>query len=688
MEDEDIIYDDYFKNSPDSNLPNIPNARNYGSNSDLGSSEYDKGLDPTADINFDDYGNSLSSNRAHAQPTSHKVGNAAIRLLNILPEAVGSIASALDVEDYWNQDDEFGNWLTDWTESIKKNVNEYAPIHRENPRKAFDIYDPGYWIENGSSLVNSIGGFAIGGVAIVKGLSLVSKLAKTKQIGTAISKYTNAARMSYKNGALTEGVANLDMVGRAGDIIHTGLTALGQNQGAAVLGGTQVYHEIYQSELAKLNKEFDKEGTNFEKQLEVNKAAARQKAADAASDTALATRLTIPLNLMSASMFIKSPMLSRVKHKKASFGKTVKTGTLEGFQESGEEVIEHVAGKYGRARGHDKEYGFKEIMNDIGSIEAAEAAMLGFIGGMGQTVITKEGVNRLKTTIDPDTGEKISVRKYNDKAYVDQQAEIAKHEEIGKALNVKTVTDAYHDYEDMSKMFKAYEEADAAGDAEEVARLKSLGLNQQAYSAFKTGSTDSLIRLYEEMRDGEQKEGMPDDYKERSTKAIEKIKALETHYNATAKYVNHQQVYHNKAYREDLINHNNDLANEISKVNIELNKVTTLLTGGTIFDDSKKGKNGEPNNFFFDVNNIGFNPALHGGAEGHEMHGVIKELVENSPEYQTRKVLLKSQEKLKENIIDNMKKYSEMTSNDYQESFGKALENIKRVLKKRLIKKL
>src|SRR4030042_676722 len=83
-------------------------------------------------------------------------------------EPVGSIASGLDFEDYANSNDEVGNWLTSLTESWKQETNEEFPIYRETPGKTFDVSDSGWWIENGSSLVNSVGGFAIGGGIISK----------------------------------------------------------------------------------------------------------------------------------------------------------------------------------------------------------------------------------------------------------------------------------------------------------------------------------------------------------------------------------------------------------------------------------------------------------------------------------------------------------------------------------------
>src|SRR4030042_1097959 len=139
-----------------------------GYNTGIGESQYDENFLPNLHNGEGDFNAPLNKYRAKRQTGWDQLGNAAIRLTNIIPEAVGSIASALDFEDYANSNDEVGNWLTSLTESWKQETNEEFPIYRETPGKTFDVSDSGWWIENGSSLVNSVGGFAIGGGIISK----------------------------------------------------------------------------------------------------------------------------------------------------------------------------------------------------------------------------------------------------------------------------------------------------------------------------------------------------------------------------------------------------------------------------------------------------------------------------------------------------------------------------------------
>ena len=89
--------------------------------------------------------------------------NATKRLAQIPFSVIGNVASALDFEDYVNQDQEVGNWLTSAMEGIKSDIREASPIYRRDPNKPLDIGDPAWWYENGSSLVESASAFVATG---------------------------------------------------------------------------------------------------------------------------------------------------------------------------------------------------------------------------------------------------------------------------------------------------------------------------------------------------------------------------------------------------------------------------------------------------------------------------------------------------------------------------------------------
>lgn len=656
--EEELQYDDFFttgsvKNRGD--LPTIPSTKVFGYNTPLGKSKYDKNLRPDVHLDMDDnFFSTLTQYRSYEQPTSHKLGNTVVRLTNIIPEAVGSIASALDFEDYYNIDDEVGNWLTDITEKWKQSTNEATPIYRRDPRKPLDFGDEGWWIENGSSLVNTIGGFALGGGAITKGLSGLSKLSKINNLSNAIFGADKAAKI--------------------GNITQTGLTSAMLNQSEGILEATQVYDEIYQSELLKLEKQNPSNGN--EEIISLNQSKAKQKAADAASSTINVNRINFFLNLTSANLFLKNPLTTRKLLPKEYLRSNLGRAGMEGAQESAEEIINLLAGQYGRAEGTDQKYGLEEIINDLGSPEAIEAALLGFLGGMGQTIITKEGVNRFNKTIDPDTGEKISIRDYNRKIYEDQQSEINKLDNLKNTTDVKSFTDVFNSVGDNIKLYEEYKKAVENEDTDKAEQLRQLTLNNQAYTAFKTGTTEQLISLYEDLAKGEQKEGMYDDYKDKAREAINKIETLEKFYNESSKYKNPQEVYINRSINYDLLNQVKDLNNDIADITNSLQEQVDILTEDTSFDPNIV----DGTSFNININNLDFNPAKEANTGNKKAIKEFDELVKTIktlPNYEALNTLKNLKTKVKGDLKDNIDKYSEITSEEYQKDFEKRLENAK-----------
>lgn len=512
----------------------------------FGDSQYDKNIKIDAQLQLNElFNQSLEQNRAGQQPNIDKLGNAVGRLTNIIPEAIGGMAAVLDFEDYFNSNDEVGNWLTDLTNKWKESTNEALPIYRKNRGEAMDFGDSGWWFENGSSLVQSIGGFAITGGGVAKGLQGLSKLAKLKKIGTAM--------------------AGANATNKAGQVAQTLGTAVGLNQAEGILEAGDVYSDVYQYQLNKLTIEGLSE--------EEADAQSKQIAADAAALTIQTNRLNIVLNITSARLFTASPRLTRNILTKQTTAKNIGYGLLEGGQESAEEVINYIAGQRGRKEGkRSKEdrknkiggYTMKDLYFDVISDESKEAALLGFMGGLGQTIITKEGVNRINKTVDPETGDKISVRAYNKLAYKRQQAELKVIEEASKTDDVKSFTDIYNSVEKQAVINRELEKAIKEGDENKVKVLQKLSLDTQALNAFKSGTTEPLIKLYEDLANGDQKVGMDENYREVANKAVERIKSLEDIYNSVANEVNFGELYHNRS----LVN---NYENEIDRKNIIIN---------------------------------------------------------------------------------------------------------------------
>ncbi len=509
-------------------------------NATFGKSQYDKNLVPSRNLDLTDIQNTLEAYRSRQQPNIDKFGNVAGRLVNIIPEAVGGIAAALDFEDYFNQDDEVGNWLTDRMNEIKEDVNEALPIYRQNRGKPLDVGDSSWWFENGSSLVNSIGGFAITGGVVGKGIQGLSKLAKIRALGAGIT------------GA-----------------VEVGGTALALNQAEGILEAGDVYKETYQFQIDKLTKEgFTKDQADAE---------AKQLAADAAALAINTNRINILLNLSSASLFLKKNAFTRNLLSKPTTGKNLGRGVLEGGQEAAEEVINFISGQRGKASGRGENYTVQDVLKDIASPQAAEAAFLGFLGGLGQTIVTTEGVNRISKTTDPETGERMSVKKYNDIVYNKQKAVL---DEYGP----EKFNDIYTSFQNQKVLEDKLAKELGKGNLEKANTIKELMLDNQAYTAFKNGTGEVFEQHFKDIQTGEQKEGYEDNYKEVAQQAINKIKKLEEIYQKTEGAANSKELYFNRALALHYEDNFDKLQSEMDELEGEVLKKANRITGAKTDD--------------------------------------------------------------------------------------------------------
>ena len=295
--------------------------------------DYDGNANPmTTDIN---------KQRAIKQSNWKKAGSALARVVVNTPLAVGSyLASMADIEDYANRDDEVGNVVTNFLEEKKAEFNKnYAPIYKEsNEHLAGD--DFGWWMENGASLVESMGAFAI--VGAMTG-------------GTAGWLNTIA-----KGGKWGQKLASLG-------------TSVALNQAESITSAGQVYKKTYDNALAK--------GMSVEK--------ARISAAEAGAYTVKLNKANILLNYTSANMFVKANVglngtgqgLIRGLSKKTTGKKVV----LESGQEFAEEEVNLLSEEAGMALGEGRKYGMAEATKDVISMKGLEVGLLGAVGGAGQT---------------------------------------------------------------------------------------------------------------------------------------------------------------------------------------------------------------------------------------------------------------------------------------------------------------
>jgi hypothetical protein len=297
---------------------------------------------------------------AERQSAGEQFINAAGRLSNIPFNIVGSLASMLDFEDYFNSDAEVGNWLTDMMTEITEETNKQLPIYRRNPGEAFDWTDSGWWFENGSGLVNSIGEFVALG-------------AMTGGVGSGLRFMTGLKAMSDGTKAA-----------RAFDALASSFLL---NQAESLKSATEIYKSTREKAIAK----------------GIDPIAADQMAADAAAYSINLQRANILVNMTSAGRFLKPSTVTR-----GAINEKVKSGMkkfgTEVLQEAPQEYIEENINLIGEAEGNrlaeallaDKKYEFniENAWNDVASLKGLEAGLLGAIGAIGQTAGT-HGVNSI-----------------------------------------------------------------------------------------------------------------------------------------------------------------------------------------------------------------------------------------------------------------------------------------------------
>lgn len=453
------------------------------------SKSYEKEL-PTSSIS--PYTRDLDYERAISQSTGSQLSNGVGRvLLNTIPGVIENVASMIDFEDYANQDYEVGNAITSAIEEWREQNTERFPIYRENPNKSFDVGDSAWWIENGSSLVGSMSEFVATGAGLGVFLGGISKL------------------------------------GKLGELASTLLSASGLNQAESMMDATNTYKSIFEKEILK--------GSNPSEAAEV--------ASNAASTVVNIDRINILTNLTSANLFMKTPVGTRMKLKLPTTSKELQVGLREGLQEYSEETVNLIAQK----AGEEPEYTFEDAMNVISTPEGIEAGVLGFVGGMGQTIGTHLA-NRL-------TGK----TKEDRERYINQVNEIQKIESLLTEQNLPSVSSAFMDIKQVTELGTEISDAQQKGDLQRQEKALDKLLEFQAYKAFQNGTTDNLISTYDKIKnlpleEAAQKQLVTDEkssdyYSSRADKAIKTIEELEDIYNTLElrKYINGAELLENRS---------------------------------------------------------------------------------------------------------------------------------------------
>jgi len=482
--------------------------------------------------------NPLSNNTqlqlAEHQTRLEQTGYGLARLTNIVPEIIGNFGAIADIEDYYNQDAEVGNWLSNAMQEWKDATKESLPIYRENPSKPLDLGDFAYWAENGSDLVTSIGGFAATGALTGGPLSLLSKF------------------------------------GKMGQYTGTVMNAVALNQAESIMEAVPVYDSNYKAAILK--------GLNSKEATEI--------AAEAAAATVNINRWNILLNISSASMFIKNAKGSNQFLEQLTKKKTVTRSIAEMGQEGSEELVNLKAQKEGDRKGaalmDGKDYTaslFNNFMGDVMTMEGLEVFALGAVGGGGQTFISA-GIGNLDN-------------KFYTGKYAEHRKNYASQQERIKEL--KSLIDLPNDHSEVfmetgaiiDLMDKIHNEKDPGTKA----KLEDLLLSEQVFNQVsKEQGVETLNAIYNsflEMSPEQAKEkGLPENYKEKAKKALKDINRLNKHAEIANSFKKSKQIFNELVYRDQLINDKESLNEEVKQAEDKLSKITdTILDGAYTFEE-------------------------------------------------------------------------------------------------------
>jgi hypothetical protein len=419
----------------------------------------------------------LDQNQSRARQQgwgSELVNGIAGAALKIPSNIIGNAAAILDIEDYYNQDDEVGNWVTQKMQEVGESIDSNFEVYQMNPGKALDFGDSAWWMKNMSQVIGSGAEFALTG----SGLASIT--------GKALSL--------------------VGATGKVGQGINLGINVLALNQAEALVSAQDVYKRSYE-----LNK---KKGLSEEE--------SKQNAANAAAYTVNINRMNIPLNLTSSLLFLRTPKATRQLVSNINRGNTLKRLGLEGLQEYGEETINHIAEKEGERRNDGKKYDVYNTVRDVLSAEGIEAGLLGFLGGVSQTGFT-EAINEVN-----------GKNKEERERYNEQQRLIQEYDTLHSTIpGQETLKDIVENMMVSASYQNKIYEAEEAGNTGDANRLKDRLLLHQALTAFKNGTTGKLVEMYENLtKDPNAETKLGKDYYDKLVKAKQNIEKWENSYEA------------------------------------------------------------------------------------------------------------------------------------------------------------
>lgn len=565
-------------------------------------------------------------------------------------------------------ENEFGNWFTRRADYVREQNQIYNTIDSGN-----SYVD--YALNTGASVVGSVGGALLSG-------NVVGLAGKAAGMGKAMNTLMGAYVMTNSTAfSIAEGVQKQvyqDMM----------IKLAPQLEGMQ----TQAYDEAYQSALEEglspeaatsramqasrdtLNK-FASENQPFHEQAQ--KAAAR-----GAEVSVKAMMPAFILNLATSGMFLKGHYATRdILSKPAIFSRETLS---EGIQEAIEEgIIENVAEDMGISYGMKGEYTIGDAMNTVLSKKALESALVGAIAGSGMAAL--QGAVGLK-------GQK--------KRYAEQQKDIEKWNKIGASVGqpnlLDNITSVHLSTQEVVKLAKQQQQLVDLGKTDEAKIIGDRILAVQAFQAFKSGTTKSLIENYEKIANDK---AMKPEIRQRAKEGITTIQKMENIYLETSnKYYNASHVFSNRVNNHLLENAERELQSKISQKKIEASAVIeeALKQGELSLTGEKRELVGEGEKTLrveisdqtldYDLDNLLSSP-YDDNQKNKEVYNTFKEGATKNQAVKELLDLQQSLSTLQQQKYENNKTYNTITSKEFQReqkhmgSLSRDLEKLEKELK-------
>jgi len=409
---------------------------------------------------------SVGVTRATLQPWYDQLGNNAAKLIPAI--GLGIVENAGYIGELFDSNQDYTNALTEWATKGRQGLEGALPTYRQNPNEVFDLTDSGWWAQHGLGLFESIGEFFVTGAGV----------------GSATSAAAKGIASAVKAGkVLSGGLQATAQLGTASTLAYT--------EGA--ISGAQIYKEVYDHEI-KLHGNIDQ---------------AKTRAAQAASETVkLNTILNTGLNVTALSPLFKTMNsmqtatrlgLNRKAGEKLSdwatrLGQLEQQGIIQPnfkkvlLREAGQEALEEDVNLYAESEGRitgglekasDKDP-FQRFLNKVFTEEGALNAILGAVGGVGQTT----AINHLPYRTD-ENGNRVS----NSALATLQQNEAAK----GLIVDLKA------DIEYITTKQKELNRSLEQNDKEAVQKAKEDLFNIAALRAIRNGNAQEFAETIKQI---------------------------------------------------------------------------------------------------------------------------------------------------------------------------------------------